>query len=672
MRNLRCKQQSTFNRAPGIRATAWDVSNDSIICLQEKDGFLRLNRWIEDGLNQIASWDPPPSPYNILDLHFFGDTETSCIIFDNGDIVVVRENPTTGEKIEIVGSIDVGISAASWSPDEEILAISTKASTFIYLTRDFEELVSVEFTARDLEVSEHVSVGWGKKETQFKGKKARALRDPTVPETVDDGKLAETNEFRDTTISWRGDGAYVAVNSIEHSSQRRVIRIYSREGILDSVSEPVNGLIGPLSWRPAGNLLAGVQLFEDKRQVVFFERNGLRHGQFPLRPLDGVEDGEEVSIRSLQWNIDSTVLAISYDDRVQLWTMGNYHWYLKQEILEPTLRWHPERPLMFTLISEASDTIRRLQYKFEVCAGPISPPLDYGVVAVIDGKNLKVTPLRQANIPPPMSLYEVTLPANANDVAVDLEGATEETAEEPNFRIRVLHSQGVSTYILDVNTMEPPIHVGDACLSNKEEFSNVSTNAVAEDLCALSLRAYSTNNESEIFNLTENGTLLANGMVMARGCTSYLVTPSHLISTTSQHLLKFVHLSMDSPSLEVPPDTPESDERCRSIERGAKLVTAMPSTFAVVLQMPRGNLETIYPRALVLAGIRQSIDRKKYKKAFLACRNQRVDMNLLHDHRPEQFIESIGLFIDQIKKFEHIDLFLSSLRYSTFLDDVLV
>lgn len=661
MRNLRCVHQSTYDRATAIKATTWDCSSDSVIFIHENDGFLRLNRWIGDRLDQIASWDPPPSPYNVLDLHFFDDTETSCIVFDNGDIVVVRENPITEEKIEIVGSIDAGISAASWSPDEQILVISTKASTFIYLTRNFEELVSVEFTAQDLEVSEHVSVGWGKKETQFKGKKARVLRDPTVPETVDDGKLAESNEFHDTTISWRGDGEYVAVNSIEDSTQRRVIRIFSREGILDSVSEPVNGLVAPLSWRPAGNLLAGVQLFENKRQVVFFERNGLRHGQFPLQPLDGIEDGKENSIRSLQWNVDSTVLAISYDDRVQLWTMGNYHWYLKQEIMEPRLKWHPERPLTFALVSRSSNKLRQFQYKFEVCAGPILPPSDYGVVAIIDGKNLKVTPLRQANIPPPMSLYEVILAANANDVSITLESPAEDAGKQPTFRIRVLHLHGVSTYILDVNMRQPPVLIGDANDSNTEELIGIKT-STPDGLSALSLEAAPADKGRDLFNLTENGSLLANGRTLARGCTSYLVTPSHLIFTTSQHLLKFVHIVTESESLEVPPDTPETDERCRSIERGAKLVTAMPSIFAVVLQMPRGNLETIYPRALVLAGIRQSIDEKKYKKAFLACRNQRVDMNLMHDHRPEQFIDNIGLFINQIKKVEHIDLFLSSLR----------
>jgi len=115
--------------------------------------------------------------------------------------------------------------------------------------------------------------------------------------------------------------------------------------------------------------------------------------------------------------------------------------------------------------------------------------------------------------------------------------------------------------------------------------------------------------------------------------------------------------------MEVPGDTPETDERCRTIERGGRLVTVMPSSFAVTLQMPRGNLETIYPRALVLAGIRSFIDRKDYRSAYLACRSQMVDMNILHDYAPDQFMDSVPLFIEQIKKVEFIDEFLSRLKY---------
>lgn len=161
--------------------------------------------------------------------------------------------------------------------------------------------------------------------------------------------------------------------------------------------------------------------------------------------------------------------------------------------------------------------------------------------------------------------------------------------------------------------------------------------------------------------LTQTGALYVNDHLIARNCTSFLTTAAHLIFTTTTHLLKFVHLAAVD-DLEIPLDEPEKDERCRSIERGARLVTAMPSTYSLVLQMPRGNLETIYPRALVLAGIRKSIESQDYKTAFLACRSHRVDMNIIHDHDPHSFMQNVKTFVDQVHKAEYIDLFLSQLK----------
>ena len=210
----------------------------------------------------------------------------------------------------------------------------------------------------------------------------------------------------------------------------------------------------------------------------------------------------------------------------------------------------------------------------------------------------------------------------------------------------------VSTQIID-SVMYQPSQRNDLN-ANVYRHLNSPNEVIAND--------FKDDNRSIFFYLNESSTLFADNRCLVKNCTSFLLTPGHLILTTGQHLLKFVHLRSDINDLEVPPDTPETDERCRSIERGAKLVTVMPSIFALVLQMPRGNLETIYPRALVLAGVRDNISRRKYKKAFLACRNQRVDMNILHDYNPEQFLSDIELFVDQVEKVEHIDLFLSQLR----------
>ncbi|KAJ5655438.1 hypothetical protein N7507_007388 [Penicillium longicatenatum] len=758
LKNVRLQETRVEGDLP-LTATAWDTSTDSIVCTfgpSQYSPVIELRRKRPEVVSAeplnpnefecIASWDAPcPLPDlpcdRVLSLHYFADNLTACLVLEGGDIIMVREEPLEGEdKIEILGSVDVGISAAAWSPDEELLAITTRANTFLYMTREFENVAEITFSQADMQASQHVSVGWGKRETQFQGKRAKAMRDPTVPEKVDEGILSPYDDAS-TTISWRGDGAYVAVNTVEEGA-RRVIRVYSREGTLDSVSEPVDGLEGALSWRPSGNLIAGIQRLEGRTDVVFFERNGLRHGQFTLR-LTEEERQTWASRILLSWNIDSTVLAVRFTDRVQLWTTGNYHYYLKQEVpivVDPlsmipfSFEWHQEKALR--VVAGSSGSILDMDYVFDIHHGSTVIPDDVGAVAVIDGKNLKLTPLRLAGVPPPMAHNELKLDSNVVDVAFSKSGNRIAVLMQSSFAIFLwsLKSRPVPMPILEssyplsdtadsrprqiafVDDNEVYVlkdiapntsHIEQTSLETRETrvvYQASDSEQLSSMFAGIGHRAlwfsharqpshpvtYSSielieggevvtpwvecpnvdthwakavsisDTERILITMTRTGGLYANKRVLAKNCTSFLVTPSHLLFTTSQHLLKFVHLNHVD-DMEVPEDTPETDERCRSLERGSKLVSVMPSVFGVVLQAPRGNIETIYPRALVLAGIRTFIDQKKYRSAFLACRSQMVDLNILHDYAPQQFLENIQLFVEQVKKVEFIDDFLSRL-----------
>jgi len=55
--------------------------------------------------------------------------------------------------------------------------------------------------------------------------------------------------------------------------------------------------------------------------------------------------------------------------------------------------------------------------------------------------------------------------------------------------------------------------------------------------------------------------------------------------------------------------TTTASEMSRQIERGARIVCAVPEDTRLVLQMPRGNLEVIYPRSLVLSATRRHLDK---------------------------------------------------------------
>ncbi|GAP83825.1 putative elongator complex protein 1 [Rosellinia necatrix] len=753
LRNIRHNVWATTTDFNGsaITSTCWDPAKDELLCTlgpDPGDGRIRLLRILEHvrassvdvECQEVASWDAPsPNPDlavdRVVSLHHFADSLTTCLVLEGGDIVVVQEpegqSPSGGVHIEIMGSVDEGITAASWSPDEELLAVTTKANTVAFMSRAFDGIANMAMAADDLKVSKHVSVGWGKKETQFQGRGAKALRDPTIPEKIDQGIVSPTDDGK-TSISWRGDGAYVAISSVEEGT-RRAIRVYSRDGTLDSVSEPIDHMESALSWRPAGNLMASIQRLEDRVDVIFFERNGLRHGQFSLRSPEGSRTTTEDEIH-LSWNADSTVLAVTLDDRIQLWTMGNYHWYLKQEIYVKTrpaqVVWHPEKPLRFG----AAVTYKLIQadYIFEATHGSLTPPYDYGAVAVIDGQTLKVTPFRTANVPPPMAMFELTIPSSAVDVAfspantfmavlhqmgIDLYEWT--TKQQKSLSPRLLGATKFAKEYPGGNLSPLQISVSETnsihCLcfgeeglfifsqrfdSSSGEFSPASTmyagsmfgfsrltQAISEDVVAQDAlgrlhgvasqadELYSVRHKSQLpwseivdlagnviaIGLSRNGHLYANSRLLVKTCTSFLVTPAHLIITTTNHLLKFIHLA-DVDSLEVPPDDPETDERCRSIERGARLITAMPTNMSLVLQMPRGNLETIFPRAMVVAGIRKLIEALDYERAFAFCRTQRVDMNILYDHKPEQFLANVGLFLEQVREIANVDLFLSSLR----------
>ncbi|WXC61328.1 hypothetical protein SNK03_007204 [Fusarium graminearum] len=742
MRNLRNIRFGQFQRA-NVTAACWDPEKDEVLCVagptKQSSGIelLRVAGDQDISVRTVATWDAPsPTPDlavdRVVSLQYLSGSATTCLVLEGGDIITVQEDEFSGRDahIEIVGSIDAGIAAARWSPDEELLIVVTKENNVIFMGSTFDPVAEITMTVEDLNASKHVSVGWGKKETQFQGRGAKAMRDPTIPEKVDEG-VPSPQEDGATTISWRGDGAYVAINSVQEGS-RRVIRVYSREGELDSASEPVDGFESALSWRPAGNLMAGVQRFSNRIDVVFFERNGLRHGEFTLRSPSGpVEAHEKIH---LEWNSDSTVVAVIFKDMIQLWTMGNYHWYLKQEMpIEANstcLSWHPEKALRFAAASTSNVVVA--EHIFYTARGSCLPPHDNGAVAVIDGETVKLTPFRTVNVPPPMSMFDITASAAVVDVAFGRD----------NTSFAILHRKGIDIYTWPVKngrSIKPQISkkitfdemaspgynvllriaaVADAFhyfgFEEEKGFVQRSVQAIGEGETSAavinsqevlvatasyqddsSFAGYGQDNSGKLFyigesgneilpvqfqtqlpwfeiskvddeivafGLSRNGHIYANSRLLAKNCTSFVVTPSHLIFTTNNHLVKFVHLSANIDELEVPEDDPETDERCRSVERGSRLVTAIPSNMSIVLQMPRGNLETVFPRALVVAGIRNLIDEKNYARAFSYCRTQRVDMNILYDHQPEQFLANVGLFLDQIPDVAHIDLFLSSLR----------
>lgn len=758
--------------------STFDTLTDSITCVlgAMEAGMIEVQQYMKTGAkNVLASFNIETFDDKLLSFIHFADMNQLIFVFEQGDIVSATYDPVSFDPkqtmVEIAGSIDNGIEAAEWSLDEETLALVTKDRNVVLLSKFFEPISEYHLEADDLKISKHVTVGWGKKETQFRGKGTRAmerdalaslkasglvgneLRDPTMPYMVDTGEITSLDTHK-VSISWRGDCEYFVISTIEtvvdpddeqSTVQRRGLRVFTRDGQLDSASEPVDGMEDNLSWKPQGSLIASVQRRtnrgeENSLDLIFFERNGLRHGEFDLRlPLDE-------KVKSLAWNNNSEVLTIVFYDKIQLWTSKNYHWFLKQELYSKDIqfaKWHPEKE--FTLMYGNDNNVNIVDFAYKMTQGPTLEPFDNGTSLVIDGMTANITPLSIANVPPPIYFRDFEAPNNIIDIATSLSN---------DIYAAITKDELVLATILGLEEMKKGSHPSIACIYPKIEFSsevdtlrqvafiNDSTIGIlldSENLSRIVLiniqdvsepnvisiievfdkvlllrssfdyntivyqtrdgtvieldaegqtntitkfpelvrdfrvkRVHNTTTDednrwstesSEIiaFGLSNNGKLYANNVQLISAVTSLEITDNFLLFTTAQHNLQFVHLNSThfKPLPVVEADV--EDERVRAIERGSILVSVIPSKACVVLQAPRGNLETIYPRIMVLSEVRKNILASQYKDAFVQCRTHRINLDILYDYAPELFLENLEIFINQIDNVDYLNLFVSCL-----------
>lgn len=117
---------------------------------------------------------------------------------------------------------------------------------------------------------------------------------------------------------------------------------------------------------------------------------------------------------------------------------------------------------------------------------------------------------------------------------------------------------------------------------------------------------------SDLFiGLTSSGKLMVASSTFSQcqqlttNCNSYIVIPGVIAFITNAYDAIFVHLDLMKTKL----IDQQSQWEKRRVERGSRIVTAVSSTMSLVLQVPRGNLEIMYPRPLVLSLIRGDIQK---------------------------------------------------------------
>ena len=114
---------------------------------------------------------------------------------------------------------------------------------------------------------------------------------------------------------------------------------------------------------------------------------------------------------------------------------------------------------------------------------------------------------------------------------------------------------------------------------------------------------------SLFLGLTYSGTLFSaplssSHLVLAQNANSVTVSGDLVVYVTSAHEAHFIPTTLLAGADGC---TDVGSER-RRVERGSRIVTSIPSAMNLVLQMPRGNLETVSPRPMVMAAIHADTD----------------------------------------------------------------
>ncbi|VDD96931.1 unnamed protein product, partial [Enterobius vermicularis] len=147
--------------------------------------------------------------------------------------------------------------------------------------------------------------------------------------------------------------------------------------------------------------------------------------------------------------------------------------------------------------------------------------------------------------------------------------------------------------------------------------------------------AVALSEENSIIGLTKDNVLLWNGQEVCRNVGSYSVDDEFLLLL----LLPTGSATCKLYTVEVQ-KLVETRLSCllvngRTVEQGAVIIGHENFGTRVWLEMPRGNLETIHLRSLVLKKLEECFESGEYKDAMRLMRRHRIDMNLMFDRNPE-------------------------------------
>lgn len=377
-------------------------------------------------------------------------------IVESGSILVASKNgylvrigvTSFSPKTQCIYKHTKSISSVRLSPSQDLIALADEDNNIYLLSIDGHVQQASNALAEQESLHKPIGVGWGSKETQFFGldgrlSKEEEKKDELVLSQLQEKAISDIEQgenykkFRQpheraTTIDWRGDGQYLATLTYLDDLDKHSLKVWNRNLSLQYMSENLMFVErGLICWVPNGQYVCCVQRRNKViNEIAMFEKNGLIHQRITLpKESDNLHLPMSVSyVKDLSWSLDSKILAInmkefpSGEENLLLYTMQNSHYYLKFcsmldfpsiSGLNAALRWDSTYSNRFHIVASQGS------YSEYICSFHVTYSQNNSTVAVVDGREVLITPFDQCIIPPPRCAISITSPKNITNLAIN-------------------------------------------------------------------------------------------------------------------------------------------------------------------------------------------------------------------------------------------------------------
>lgn len=711
MRNLVLLQEKRHAVANVVDLCHIDDDTQESTVVLTKNGSLIAQRWQQQLNGDTESW------FQVT----FVDPQIVCLS-RSGAIVSIQ--PETGDQ-ELVGEFDHGIIAGKWSPDAEVLALVTLTENEdgtingvngVLLTMSAEFEVLNEVTLENFDKNAQVSLDWrpdgtllalNTVETVDNIRRIRTYRrDSLTPHSVglsEDGSGKMVPNLL-PPLSWASSGCSNLIASLQRRTRRTQLVVFFEPNGLRHREFDLRSLatVKSLSWNALSDLLA-VTLEEDdgsSRLQLWHRSNyhwylkyewqfatriecAMFHDEQPYRLFLGL--AHEWREYTCCWDVSTYSIS----------TSGFTAYSIDGKILNST-PFHKALvpPPMYANSIALAHAVKEIIFYGErsvlylsngcLCQVDLATPLsvvqwdatlDIDVHAL---RHLVVVKSSDSNL----ELIAAAVDNRLVEIYVDLEKSvasiTNAFPVEGSVLKIVNWSDSADGALIELDDGELLEYMDGSVVPSSLEPLLEPCPWIAGLYHAADMDAEPEhpNRERLIVGLSPRSRLYCHDRLLADSVSSFILSTAHQFLcyvTAGAHcqLRSLALTSLHNFDPLMGSDEQNSDGyEPRNVERGARLVAILPNQPTAILQMPRGNVEGIFPRSLVLPYVMAKISASDYGIAFTMMRRHKVDLNLIVDLDCQKFLaDGVVKFIEDIQPVDFLNLFISTLQNTDVTQD---